>query len=159
MIFNLYMQRVIIILDRAGLSRLNKYVHAENIRVIKFLLIGGTSFFVQFLFFNLYILMFNINPTIAVFLADFSAVITSFFLNNYFTFGDRKHSINMRLLRKFGKYYAVVFVATAIQAIVMYLGSNFVNDNYYMLQLYLVIGVGLAAVWNFTLHSRVVWPK
>lgn len=156
-----------------------------NSRLFKFAMVGGLGFVVNLIAFNIFKLMMpwtNLamllgvpvenavlsDQSVAVVLGAEVAIISNYLLNNIWTFGDRKIKGFAKHFSKFlqfnlGSVGSVVIQYIVMQASVAFIGihtlitiGNFAvqSDN-----LYLVAGVLLGMIWNFSVYSLIIWKK
>jgi dolichol-phosphate mannosyltransferase len=154
-------------------------------RLFKFAMVGGLGFVVNLIAFNLFKLLAlwtNLssllgvpleNPVmsdqgLAVLLGAEVAILSNYLLNNAWTFGDRRIKGFGKHLSKFAQFNLGSVGSVVIQYIVMQacvalfgvftiltLGSFAVESD----NLYLVLGVLLGMIWNFSIYSLVIWKK
>ncbi len=154
-------------------------------RIFKFAMVGGIGFLVNLIAFNIFKL-FSLwtglaqvlgvaveNPifsdqSLAVILGAEVAIVSNYLLNNLWTFQDRQIHGFFRHLRKFfqfnvGSVGSIVIQYVVMQASVALLGvfplfhiGSFAlqSDN-----LYLVAGVLIGMIWNFSVYSLIIWRK
>jgi dolichol-phosphate mannosyltransferase len=154
-------------------------------RIFKFGMVGGLGFVVNLVFFNIFKLLtlwtglstlIGVpveNPLFsdqgfAVVLGAEVAILSNYLLNNLWTFGDRKIKGLGKHLSKFLQFNLGSIGSVVIQYIVMqmcvllfgiftlldFAGVQILSDN-----LYLVLGVLLGMIWNFSIYSFVIWKK
>lgn len=160
-----------------------------EMRIFKFLVVGGIGFVVNTLFFNLFKLaelwtnissFFNYqsqtgltdlilsDQALAVILSAELAILSNYILNNIWTFHDRKIRGFFRHLRKFVQFNIGSMGSIIIQYIVMQVSLRlFGVSTLFTLanipvasdNLYLAVGVLAGMVWNFSVYSLVIWRK
>ena len=158
-------------------------------RIFKFLAVGTIGFVVNFAFFTLFksVRLWSavISPALgpemrnslsaatsdaglAVILGAEMAIISNYLINNVWTFSDRKITGLGKHLSKFAQFNLGSVGSIVIQYITMQAALRFIglftiiriagiaieSDN-----LYLVIGVLLGMIWNFSIYSLVIWRK
>lgn len=156
-----------------------------QMRLLKFVIVGGIGFLVNFVFYRLFVALglwdtlrmalpdqgagntFFSNESLAVILGAEMAIISNYTLNNLWTFKDRQIS-GAKHIAKFLQFnlgsvgsvviqYVTMQVAVAtfgIFTVLSLLGFDITSDNFY-----LVLGVLLGMVWNFTVYSKIIWRK
>lgn len=162
-----------------------RIVEIMKSRIFKFGVVGGLGFVVNLVFFNIFKLL-NLwtalssligvpveNPLFsdqgfAVVLGAEVAILSNYLLNNIWTFGDRRiHGIGKHLA-KFAQFNLGSVGSVVIQYIVMQIcvavfgvftllnlaGVEILSDN-----IYLILGVLLGMIWNFSIYSLVIWKK
>jgi dolichol-phosphate mannosyltransferase len=136
-------------------------------RFIKFLLVGSIGFLVQFLSFRLF-RSFSLRPSIATALSAEIAIISNFTWNNLWTFAERKITQINLLISKFVQFNLTSLGSILIQAGVSEAGSRLfgikplfspMNFTINSDDLYLVVGVIIGLIWNYTMYSLVIWKK
>lgn len=107
------------------------------------------------------------NESLAVILGAEMAIISNYVLNNFWTFKDRQIS-GLKHIAKFLQFNLGSVGSVVIQYITMQLlvrslgvftvlsllGVHITSDNFY-----LVLGVLLGMIWNFTVYSKIIWRK
>lgn len=135
---------------RGGVSRM---------RIFRFSFVGVLSVVIQFVFFNILIIKTQISPAISTLAADQIAVVFSFFLNNYITFGYNKFTNLSTYVLGFTKYYLIVMVSTIIQSVIVFIGNVFLGEHIIISNILFVIGLIVGMFWNYLMHSRVTWKN
>lgn len=154
-------------------------------RLFKFVVVGGIGFLVNFIFYRVFVslgiwdavkallpgggegnTLFS-NESLAVVLGAEMAIVSNYTLNNIWTFRDRQIS-GAKHIAKFLQFnlgsvgsvviqYLTMQLAVAslgIFTVIRLLGFDITSDNFY-----LVAGVLLGMIWNFTVYSKVIWRK
>jgi putative flippase GtrA len=132
---------------------------SDNTRVLRFGAVGVTSIIIHNFLFNLILIYTAINPGVATILSDQVAIVTSFILNNYYTFNKNKAGLSKNMLVKFGQYYSVVIVSTLIQASIVFAGTAVFGETLSIANLFFVIGLGIGFLWNYGIQSRFIWRR
>lgn len=156
-------------------------------RVMKFLTVGAIGFIVNFIFFHLFkqlalwtalssvvgdslnwLSFLTSDQGLAVVLSAECAIFSNYVLNNIWTFKDRKISGIGKHLQKFLHFNVGSIGSVVIQYITMQVGLSVFglfpliaiagqvleSDN-----IYLVVGVLLGMIWNFSVYNLVIWRK
>lgn len=140
--------------------KLKKMMSPQNsVRIFKFGAVGVVSILVQTVLFNVLILISSIHPASATIIADQVAIISSFYLNNKFTFKDRKHINIGQIGKAFLKFYLIVMTTTIVQAFVVYLGVHLFGRNVLVSNLFFIVGLGITFPINYVLQKHNVWGK
>lgn len=117
------------------------------IRFIKFGIVGGSGVFVNQGIFALLTELLKLTVSVASPIAIFCAIVTNFFLNYHWTWGDRKSGEIAHIVSGFGKFF---FSSAATALIFNYLPLLFmVNTLGWNKHLANIIGIGIASVANF----------
>lgn len=146
-------------LKETFIEELRLYMEFKNeyIRRLEFLLVGFTSLVIQAIFFEVFYLFLKITPTISSIIADQFAILSSYVLNESITFSDkRSHSLGLKNL---AKYYLIVIFSTFLQAGIMYLGTNYFKDSLLFVHFYLILGILLGIIWNYSLQNFFIWKR
>ena len=123
------------------------------VRLIKFLMVGGLGVFV-----HLAVLRMILGAGSAFFTAQTAAVMTAiafnFFLNNIFTYADRKLR-GWRLFGGLASFYAISALgAVANIGIGTWMAGQ--DERWWVAG---VAGVVVGAIWNFAMSSALTWRK
>ena len=123
------------------------------VRLIKFLMVGGLGVFV-----HLAVLRMILGAGSAFFTAQTAAVMTAiafnFFLNNSFTYADRKLK-GWRLIGGLASFYAISALgAVANIGIGTWMAGQ--DERWWVAG---VAGVVVGAIWNFAMSSALTWRK
>lgn len=127
------------------------------VRFIKFGIVGGSGVFVNQGIFALLTELMKLGVSIASPLAIFCAIVTNFFLNYHWTWGDRKSGEVSHIVSGFGKFFlssaatALVFNYLPLLFMVNTLGWNKHVSN--------IIGIGIASVANFLISHLWTFAK
>lgn len=145
-------------------SRISQLLHS---RILKFVIVGGTGALIQFTALHFYRQSFNFQ--LAFFLAIETAILSNFFLNNRWTFRDRKLSI-LQLPLKFLQFNLASGGSIIIQQIIAYVGERYIG--LYTLfgipftpftidtgAMFAVTGILVGMFWNFFAYTHIVWAK
>jgi putative flippase GtrA len=131
----------------------------DKLRIVRFGMVGIISIITQALFFNLFIIASNISPGLATILADQFAIVLSFFINNFYTFPDRKHVAWGTAFWAFIKFYSIVMVATLIQALIVWAGTSVFGKGLLSANIFFALGLGVTFFWNYVTQKKFVWHK
>jgi dolichol-phosphate mannosyltransferase len=135
---------------------------------IKFLIVGGTGFLINTIGLVVFHQLFNIPSPTAASLGAEIAIISNFFLNNFWTFRHSKADSVKAIALKLLQFNLSSLGAIVIQYVVLYLGERFITppilqsvdiDRIYLTYLYYVFAVGLGLIYNYIMYSRVIWKK
>jgi len=143
-------------------------------RLVKFALVGGVGACVQFL--SLALLRQLITYTLAYFLAAEMAVLSNFIFSNLWTFNDRKLTL-LQIPAKFVMFNLASFGSVGIQTLLAEFGRRFIGEKVSLFVipfssllfgrqfifdtgfLFMLVGIFLGMIWNFTAYTRVIWKK
>lgn len=121
----------------------------------KFLVVGTIGFIINTVILELFV-RFRIHPSIGAVVGAECAIISNFYLNNHWTFRERK----IRDRSVFSKF--LQFNTTSVGAIIIQAGTILVGLHYFRLfnyRIWYIVGVLIGLVWNYLMYSRVIWKK
>lgn len=129
----------------------------------KFLIVGGIGFIVQFITFRL-LRGADLRPAAATALSAEVAIVSNFVWNNLWTFADQKISAVKQILIKFFQFNLTSLGSIVIQAIISEIGTRTLGIRYLALGInsddaYLMIGILVGLIWNYTMYKLVIWKK
>ena len=156
--FNLFKEKLIG--DFKLYFKLKKIIPlTRGLRIIKFGIVGLSSIFVQFFFFNILLIKYSFNPAVGTIVADQFAILTSFILNNYFTFKDKKHTKLRPVLKAFSRFYVIVMSTTIIQAMIVFIGTYFFGTGVFVSNLFFLLGIIITFFLNYKYQKNLVWSN
>jgi dolichol-phosphate mannosyltransferase len=124
------------------------------VRFVLFALIGGIGLFVHLAVlgycFNVADMTFDLSQTIAVVVA----MTSNFFMNNLFTYRDRRLR-GWRLVRGLFSFYGICAVGAAANVGV----ASYIFSTEQKWWLAGIVGVVVGAVWNYAVSSVVTWKR
>jgi putative flippase GtrA len=129
----------------------------SKFRIIKFGSVGVLSILIQLTLFNLLLAFTLIKPYWAIILADQFAILNSFWLNNRFTFKDKKHKGIRAKIKPFFKFYFIVSFTTLTQALIVFIGNHLFGYSFLISNIFFIIGIFVAFVLNYSFQKRLVW--
>ncbi len=129
----------------------------RNLRLIRYAMVGVSSISVQIIIFNILLAVTKFHPGTATILSDQLVILTSFYFNNGYTFKDKKHTHFVKVVKAFSFYYAITMISTLIQASVVLSGSYFFGKGIITSNIFFVLGLVVAFIWNYTLNKHIVW--
>jgi dolichol-phosphate mannosyltransferase len=142
-------------LARFALRNKNSAAYAEIHRAVQFMVVGFTGLIVNigFLFFltesvGLYYLL------SALFGIE-ASIISNYFLNDLWTFGDIKDNRYSRVSRLV-RFHVVSVTGILINISTLYLLTTMFGIYYIISE---VVGIALAFTWNFLLNRKYTWQK
>ena len=129
-----------------------------NHRLIKFGVVGGIGFVLQFVVFNLLRTM--MADVIATPISTEIAIISNFILNNMWTFKEKKIS-GGKIMPQFIKFNVASLGSIVLQMVAVAVGIKLTPDLRIWLidagNFYLAIGIILGLVWNYFAYNTFVW--
>jgi len=132
---------------------------ADSLRIVRFGMVGIISIITQTVFFNIFLISFKMSPGLATIVADQFAIVLSFFINNFYTFHDRKHTVVGAASSAFIKFYSIVMVATLIQAGIVWSGTAIFGNTILWANFFFVVGLGVTFFWNYATQKKFVWRR
>lgn len=129
----------------------------SSLRIIKFGGVGITSVIIQTALFNFFMLVTKMSPTLATVVADQFAISSSFILNNYFTFHDKKHTQLTKIIPAFAKFWSIVMTSTIIQALMVFAGTSVFGYGFVSANIFFVLGLIVTFFWNYKIQKKFVW--
>ena len=143
-----------------------------NHQIFKFLCVGGIGALLQLfsfslLFYGLGLNAYYFGQLIATAIAIEAAIISKFFLNNSWTFKERKLCKN-QYCEKFIKFNLGSLGSVFVQLFINYFGSLIfgITPLFTVLGLtidtaiiYQMIGIVVGLFFNFVIYNKVIWPK
>jgi putative flippase GtrA len=128
-------------------------------RYYKACISGVISLGVQLIVFNS--LRLFIQPTTANTIAVEIAIITNFFINDHFTFYDRKQKKRAwkNILSQLFTFNLVSLSSMLIQYIALHLELSLFGNHLVYENIAVLIGIIIGSMVNFALYKAVVWKK
>jgi|GEM_PF-1845842 len=125
--------------------------HARLIQTLVVGVIAAASQTVVFEILGIYLKI--VSPSTAVVIGGEVGVVTSFLLNNRFSFGDRPHGSRMH---RFLRFHLVVLGSIIIQWLSVYTAERF-NAGFFFIHVAYVLGIVIGFVWNYNWYRLWVW--
>lgn len=134
----------------------NQWIKKHH-RYLKVCLVGSTSLIIQLILFN--ILRVWLSATLSNAIAIECAIINNFFVNNFFTFKDKRLSIslNTKLIKKFIQFNCYSLGSLGLQILVLYMGIHILKPNRLTENILVCIGIFLGSIVNYLIYTRIVW--
>lgn len=130
----------------------------ENRSFFKFLAVGFIGLFVDTGLFNILRLT-SIGSNYAALISGGLAMLTTFLLNNYWSFNEHKIEGFSKKLLGILVYVISSSVPIVVRSkIVYFAGQNF-GDTFLISNIAFFIGIIFGLVWNFTVYSKIIWKK
>ena len=127
-----------------------------KLRIVRALTVGVVAVSVQTIVFELVGVIFKLTSvsSATVIGAEFG-ILTNFFLNNKFSFGDRKVS---GLASRIGKFHLVVSGAVFIQWLSLFIAER-VTTDLLILHVVYASSIIVSFAWNYTWYKVWVWKQ
>lgn len=125
-------------------------------RFLKFCIVGFTGLFVDSGLFNLFrVTLFS--SKLSSLVSGFIAMITTFLLNNFWSFKESKLEGTSKKITSFivyiiSSYIPIIFRSWLIKFSIDRFGDTFIVSNTAFF-----IGIVIGLVWNFTVYSKIIW--
>ncbi len=119
----------------------------------KFLVVGTIGFIINTVVLELLVAA-GTHPVVGSAAGAELAIISNFFLNNFWTFQHRKIATG-NMVAKFLQFNGTSLGALLIQSGTVALGTLLFGLGAYRLSY--ILGVGLGLIWNYTMYSKVIW--
>ncbi|MFH1565834.1 MAG: glycosyltransferase family 2 protein [bacterium] len=131
----------------------------KNQRFLKVCVVGAMGAFIQLILASVLVNILGYNKAVlSNVLATEVAILANFFINNAWTFSDKKIVDFKMLVKKLPLFNFLSLGSIIIQAIVMMLGVRFFNvESLFPYLTIVVVGILLGLIWNFTMYTKVVW--
>lgn len=127
----------------------------ENKSFFKFVIVGFTGLFVDTTIFN--ILRLFINSSFSAFLSGTFGMLTTFYLNNHWSFGDRKLKGHKEHIKGVIMYFASSYIPIIIRSKLVHWAAISFGDTFIVNNIAFFIGIAFGLVWNFTVYSKIIW--
>jgi len=125
----------------------------EAARFLKFCLVGGTGVLVNLGILALMVEFYGLGKNISWLTAVILSILSNYYLNTIFTYGDKKSPSREESLRRILYYYVISFFAMGFNFIFYHWMMNL--GLHYLLAAF--IGVLAATIINFFLVTKLVW--
>jgi dolichol-phosphate mannosyltransferase len=133
----------------------SRMAHKGTRSFVKFLIVGSVGFII-----NTVVLEFGVfigfHPAAGSIAGAELAIVSNFFLNNAWTFRERKIHESNRFM-KFLQFNTTSLGAILLQAGSVYLGTHLYGVSEY--RLFYLFGIFMGLLWNYTMYSRVIWQR
>lgn len=120
---------------------------------IKFLVVGAVGFVINFILLFVLHSKLHINLLASQLVAAESALLSNFYWHNRWTYGERAKT---SLLKRLAQFHATAWVGAGIATVTLLVLANIFHVNYLVA---LVVGSGLALVWNYIWSNFVIWKN
>ncbi|MFA5070499.1 MAG: GtrA family protein [Patescibacteria group bacterium] len=124
------------------------------IKVIKFGLVGLVGVVVGFAVITAEVEWFHINPRLAWYFSTFLALLSNFFLNNFWTWSER----SVKKLGEFTKKIIFYYLMTALTVALNFFIYNVLLNYGWHYLLALGIAIIICAALNFAVYELIIWP-
>ncbi|MEK7144808.1 MAG: GtrA family protein [Patescibacteria group bacterium] len=128
-----------------------------SLRLVRSLLVGVVAIVVQTIAFEILgplLQIFSLSTAVVV--AAETGILTNFYLNNRFSFHDRRHNIS--LVSRLVRFHLVVSGSVFLQWLFVFIAEH-QTSNLVLIHAAYAAGIVLGFVWNYTLYLLFVWRK
>lgn len=129
----------------------------EHKNFVKFIIVGFSGLFVDTVLFNL--LWIGMRSGYAALISGLIAMLTTFTLNNIWSFRDRKILGISKKTQSFALYVGSSLVPVLIRSQLVHFATDRFGETFIVSNIAFFIGIIFGLVWNFTVYSRIIWKK
>jgi dolichol-phosphate mannosyltransferase len=130
----------------------------ENKNFFKFCIVGFAGLTVDAGLFN--ILRVTALPSnISAIVSGFIAMVTTFLLNNYWSFKERKLEGGANKLVSLVVYVISSLIPIFVRSQLVRIATTAYGDTLLVSNTAFFIGIVLGLIWNFTVYSKIIWRK
>jgi dolichol-phosphate mannosyltransferase len=133
-----------------------KLRYNESKSFFKFLIVGGVGFVVDSALFNIFRITLLDSKTSAI-ASGLVAMIATFLLNNYWSFGERKLDGVNKKVTSFVVYIVSSFIPIIVRSKLVGFSTEMFGDTALISNAAFMIGIIFGLIWNFTVYSRIIW--
>lgn len=130
----------------------------ENKNFIKFCIVGFIGLFTDTSFFNIFRLTLFSSRTAAL-VSGLIAMVTTFTLNNYWSFKERKIQKVSNKIFGFVVYVGSSFVPVFVRSKLVGYAVHTFSDTFLVSNTAFIIGVLFGLIWNYVVYSKIIWRK
>lgn len=124
----------------------------------KFLAVGLAGLFVDGGLFNLLRVVVASSSTSAL-ASGFFGILTTFVLNNYWSFGDRPLEGATDKVKYFVFYLASSLIPILVRSKLIHLANLYFGDTLIISNGAFLVGLTFGTIWNYAVYSRIIWRK
>lgn len=138
----------------------------DSKRFIKFIIVGGTGFFLQMFTVWFSFKMLGIEQFISAMIGGEMAILSNFLINNLWTFGDTKNIKEQgSFLKRLVKFNIASLGAVGIQGLVVFLAVEFLGEHLYLIgrelptSLVILVPTIIFVVipLNYFVYNKIIW--
>ena len=131
----------------------------EHKSFVKFIMVGFTGLFVDAGLFNIFRLLPFLTSSLGAFFSGSVAMLTTFLLNNYWSFGERKLKDTKDKAKGAIIYFVSSYVPILVRSKLVHLFALWFGDNFISNNVAFFIGIFFGLIWNYTVYSKIIWKK
>jgi len=135
-----------------------KLRYNENKNFFRFCAVGFAGLFVDSGIFNLLRVTFLQSSTAAV-VSGGIAMLTTFLLNNYWSFDERKIAGLSKKILSFLVYVASSWVPIIFRSQIIHFATKSFGDTFLASNTAFLLGIIFGLVWNYFVYSKLIWRK
>jgi len=126
----------------------------------KFLVVGGTGFFIQLIFYKIFIAALAFPLGILSWLAAQPAIFSNFNLNNLWTFKNEKiKNPKIYFVKMLGFFITSNIGVLIIQSGIIQLGEILFGRKFPLPYVYFVFATAILLIYNFSMYRFIIWRK
>ena len=126
-------------------------------RLVRALAVGVVAVIAQTIVFEILGIYLRIcSPSTAVVIGAEAGILMNFYLNNRFSFYDRRHAIS--LLSRLVRFHLVVSGSVFLQWLFVFMVEHHTN-TILLIHVAYAAGIILGFAWNYTFYLLFVWRK
>ena len=130
----------------------------ENSNFFKFVAVGFVGLFVDSGLFNILRLT-PLGSSLATPISGSIALMTTYILNNYWSFSDRKIESPNKKLIGFMIYVISSIIPILVRTKLVFIAISTFGDTFVVSNTAFFIGIVFGLVWNFLIYSKIIWRK
>ena len=125
-------------------------------RFLKFCVVGFTGLFVDSGLFNLFrVTLFSTKMSSLV--SGFIAMLTTFLLNNFWSFKENKLEGINKKVKSFVVYIISSYIPIIFRSWLIKFSIDSYGDTFIVSNTAFFIGIVIGLIWNFTIYSKIIW--
>lgn len=153
-----------------GISKMERNNFMDSLRVVlllrvnehkhffKFVLVGFIGLFVDSGIFNV-LRVITGKPNVATLISGGIAMMTTFIINNFWSFNERKIESNKARVISFIVYVLSSSFPIWIRSNLVHFATVKFGNTFIISNIAFFIGIIFGLVWNFTVYSKIIWKK
>ncbi|MFZ5424749.1 MAG: glycosyltransferase family 2 protein [Patescibacteria group bacterium] len=130
----------------------------DNPSFFKFLVVGLVGLGVDLGLFNV-LRVTLLSSEYASAFSGFIAMLTTYILNNAWSFNDRKINSLKGKLTSLPFYILVSYIPILLRSILVKYSILYLGDTWYISNSAFFVGVLFGIAWNYTIYNKVIWRK
>jgi len=128
----------------------------ETQKFLKFCAVGFTGLFVDSVLFNILRLSIQ-NSKTASLISGFIAMLTTFTLNNFWSFKKNKIEGSGKKITSFVIYILSSYVPIFLRSQLIKFSVSRFGDTFWVSNIAFFIGIVFGLIWNYFVYSRIIW--